>query len=187
MKCCQNVEHAISGDMSHGTLVSHRIIPADTRHGRHGLTMATGPHPGPESWPCIIHLTANCILWTAGSSRILPTADSLLSRIWHCTLEDDFNFYDDYTTALYVTPILWEWVNPLVHFSIFISELVYLMLSLHPTWHSWPHCWQNMAGGCRRWWPSLLLQCSISPAWNFYEIGWSKSARQWNCPTSLYK
>ena len=88
MKCCENVEHEISGVLALlCDSVSCHFIPG------HGLTMATGPHPGArESWAMIY--SSHCKLLTAGPEHW--TLDCPL-RMWHCITQDDFS--DEYTTV----------------------------------------------------------------------------------------
>ena len=146
----------------HGTLVSHRIIPAVTASlWQQVLT----PHPGPErranmdySSHSKLH-TVHCRPWPL-------TVHSLLLRMWHRILQDDFS--DELTVHQYTQPTLCVilWIRST---GPNFSSVLYL----HPDWHPWPHYWQDVTCDCRRGWPGLLLQCSSSPAWNFYEIGWS--------------
>lgn len=196
----------------HPSVTSHYPCWHTTR--RHGLTMATGPHPGAGelamdySSHSKLHTlycrlgrdTAHCRLIAPQNNVTLhPTRWLQLLRWLH------------YCTC---TPILWEWVNPLIPWECGLFNLMNIEplnepvgshnLSLarsccisaisvsHAVAASHLTSMTAVLTGCdgrhcRRLWPSLLLQCSISPAWNFYEIGWSKSARRWNCPTSLYK
>ena len=154
MKCCENVEHEISGVLALWCdSVSCHFIPG------HGLTMATGPHPGAgESWAMIY--SSHCKLLTAGLEHW--TLDCPL-RMWHCITQDDFS--DEYTTVH-----CWTSHPPGI-----MTHLMLSICSIEKMWWAWLH---NVV---------IRLHVPFPPVWKFYEIGWSKSASRWKCPASLFK